>query len=460
MADVTVTTDVDTFLQSTDNADARSNLGLTALATTTPGTSVATALGVAVGSAGAIVVNGGALGTPSSGTLTSCTFPTLNQSTTGSAATLTTARTINGVSFNGSTNITVTAAGSTLSDTVTVANGGTGATTADTARTALGLGTTDTPTFADLDLFDAATSTTTLNIYNLLSGGNTEQLSLRWASNVARIGTAKGGSGTPRDLVIETDGTERARFTAAGVFSVAGVNVGLGGGSISTNTAVGFRALNANTTGLESVAIGSQALLANTTGSRNFAGGTSALIRNTTGNDNNAIGTFALFNNISGSENVAIGSRALIVNTSSSNTAIGHQSLTESTTGGQNLGIGWRAGRFIADGTTANSVTTNSVYIGANTKALASGQTNQIVIGHDATGLGSNTAVLGNDSITLTALKGSVAIGATTAASKLTVTGGDVEVVTIASGLILKSPDGTRYRLTVANGGALTTSPA
>lgn len=37
------------------------------------GTNVATALAVAVGSAGAVVVNGGALGTPSSGTLTSCT---------------------------------------------------------------------------------------------------------------------------------------------------------------------------------------------------------------------------------------------------------------------------------------------------------------------------------------------------------------------------------------------------
>lgn len=53
------------------------------------GTGVATALGVNTGSAGAFVVNGGALGTPSSGTLTNCTFPTLNQNTTGSAATFT-----------------------------------------------------------------------------------------------------------------------------------------------------------------------------------------------------------------------------------------------------------------------------------------------------------------------------------------------------------------------------------
>lgn len=50
------------------------------------GTGVATALAVAVGSSGAFVANGGALGTPSSGTLTNCTFPTLNQNTTGTAA--------------------------------------------------------------------------------------------------------------------------------------------------------------------------------------------------------------------------------------------------------------------------------------------------------------------------------------------------------------------------------------
>jgi hypothetical protein len=63
-----------------------------------------------------------ALGTPSSGTLTNCTFPTLNQNTTGSAATLTTARAINGVSFNGSADITVTAAAGTLSG-ATLASG-------------------------------------------------------------------------------------------------------------------------------------------------------------------------------------------------------------------------------------------------------------------------------------------------------------------------------------------------
>ncbi len=46
---------------------------LTTWAGVTPGTGVATALAVNVGSAGAVVLNGGALGTPSSGTLTNCT---------------------------------------------------------------------------------------------------------------------------------------------------------------------------------------------------------------------------------------------------------------------------------------------------------------------------------------------------------------------------------------------------
>jgi hypothetical protein len=63
--------------------------GITAL-----GTGVATALGTAVNGSGAIALTTSptfvtpALGTPSSGNLASCTFPTLNQNTSGSAASL------------------------------------------------------------------------------------------------------------------------------------------------------------------------------------------------------------------------------------------------------------------------------------------------------------------------------------------------------------------------------------
>lgn len=76
----------------------------------------------------------------SAGTIHSSNIPTLNQNTTGSAATLTTPRAINGVNFDGSEPITVTAAGSTLSDTVPVSKGGTGATSLADGHILLGSG--------------------------------------------------------------------------------------------------------------------------------------------------------------------------------------------------------------------------------------------------------------------------------------------------------------------------------
>ena len=77
-------------------------------------------------------------------------FAQINADTTGNAATATlaadatklaTPRAINGVDFDGSAPITVTAAGSTLSDTVTVAKGGTGATTFTSGQILRGNGT-------------------------------------------------------------------------------------------------------------------------------------------------------------------------------------------------------------------------------------------------------------------------------------------------------------------------------
>jgi len=83
-----------------------------------------------------------------------------NQNTTGSAATLTTPRNINGVSFNGSGDITVTADASTLSNTVPIAKGGTGATSASTAATALGVGTTNDVQFDSFGVGTQASGTT------------------------------------------------------------------------------------------------------------------------------------------------------------------------------------------------------------------------------------------------------------------------------------------------------------
>jgi hypothetical protein len=106
------------------------------------GTSVATALGVAVGSAGAVVVNGGALGTPSSGTLTNCTFPTLNQNTTGTAAglsvTLAVASGGTGVTTSTGTGNNVLSASPTFTGTLTGSAGSFSSTMATGALTVTG----------------------------------------------------------------------------------------------------------------------------------------------------------------------------------------------------------------------------------------------------------------------------------------------------------------------------------
>ena len=67
------------------------------------------------------------------------------------------------------------------------------------------------------------------------------------------------------------------------------------------------------------------------------------------------------------------------------------------------------------------------------------------------------TRIMGSNASEVMRVTGTnVGIGTTSPGSKLEVQGGDIEVNDSASGLILKSPDGTKYRITVANGGTLT----
>jgi hypothetical protein len=117
------------------NIGAGGTLG--AAAFVAPGTGVATALGVNVGSAGAFVVNGGALGTPSSGVATNLTGLPISTGLTGAGTGVLTALGVNVgsagafVTFNGAggtpssmvgTNITGTAAGLTAGNVTTNAN--------------------------------------------------------------------------------------------------------------------------------------------------------------------------------------------------------------------------------------------------------------------------------------------------------------------------------------------------
>lgn len=125
-----------------------------------------------------------------------------------------------------------------------------------------------------------------------------------------------------------------------------------------------------------------------------------------------------------GSYNVGVGYQVLQANTTGYyNSALGAGALRSNTTGYNNSALGLNAGRYIADGTTDNETSNNSVFLGSGTRALSAGNTNQIVIGSGAIGLGSNSVVLGNDNITTTALKGNVGIGTTSPYAKLSVKG-------------------------------------
>jgi hypothetical protein len=254
-------------------------------------------------------------------------------------------------------------------------------------------------------------------------------------------------------MELQTDGTTRMSISGTGIVSIDSIPISRGigtntdsiaiGGGLTSNTsgtlniAFGTNALLSNTTGPNNSAFGLYALWKNTTGSNNLAVAYGALAYNTTGNNNTAIGYNALLTNTDGTYNSAVGTYALRLNTTASynsalgfsalysnttgsmNSAVGYNSLYSNTTGSSNLAIGFEAGRYITDGSTTNDVSNNSIFLGANTKAAASGQTNQIVIGDSAIGIGSNSVVLGNNSILTTALKGSVGIGTTTPAARL-----------------------------------------
>jgi len=178
--------------------------------------------------------------------------------------------------------------------------------------------------------------------------------------------------------------------------------------SSGTNTSFGYQTLNVNL-GNYNTSNGYQALFSNTIGNENTAIGYQALRLNTTGYDNIANGAYALYSNINGYNNTANGFSALYSNTSGRyNTANGVSALYSNISGHYNTANGYQAGRYITGGATTNTTSSNSVYLGAQTKAFADAQTNEIVIGYNATGAGSNTATLGNTSITSTVLRGNV----------------------------------------------------
>jgi hypothetical protein len=217
------------------------------------------------------------------------------------------------------------------------------------------------------------------------------------------------------------------------------VFIGEDAGEINTvgtyNVGIGYEALEANTVGVYNVGIGYQALKAATNADNNVAIGKAALTAATTGGYNIAIGRDSLMALSTGTINVAIGYSAAKALTTASNvvavgnsaaqaatagsqiTSVGSSSLVSASSGSSATAFGYRAGAYYGTGTSALATCTQSVFVGADSRALANGSTNEIVIGYNALGGGSNTATLGATTITATFLQGNVTLNTEAARS-------------------------------------------
>ncbi|UCE38814.1 MAG: hypothetical protein JSW00_06205, partial [Thermoplasmata archaeon] len=126
----------------------------------------------------------------------------------------------------------------------------------------------------------------------------------------------------------------------------------------------------------------------------------------TTAAKNIGIGSLALNSLTTGLNNMVIGHEALKgITTSGYNMAIGVNSLRSLTSGDSNVAIGDDAGRYFGS-YSALTTSNDSIYIGALSRPLANTTTNEIVIGKDTIGKGSNTVLIGTSSTTTTFLQG------------------------------------------------------
>jgi len=288
----------------------------------------------------------------------------------------------------------------------------------------------------------------------------------------------------------------------------------------NNNTATGKNALYANTTGNENTAHGVSTLGANITGNFNTGLGSNVLTSNNTGNGNTAIGQGALSSNTIGNNNMALGHLANVLSNNLSNaTAIGYNSQVGCTNclvlGGTgvnaiNVGIGTNtpsAGKLVVDAATTGTglVNLGKLLIGTDTPLdlyggsllqINSSQFESRIILKGANG-GSNYNSFGlidsdgngwainhksqtfnnhflvfdffdnstqtyNQKVLKLTSDGRVGLGydwnENPSTSKLSVKGGDVNIVDIGSGIIMKSPNGQCWRVTIDNSGGLSST--
>ena len=238
-------------------------------------------------------------------------------------------------------------------------------------------------------------------------------------------------------------------FTNTTIFgtdiTVNGLTVGKGGGNNLANTAIGSGALALNTSGSGSTAFGYKALSKSTAGNAT-AFGTSALENLTTGSANVAIGYATLNQTSTQNFNTAVGDQAMRFSTGANNTVlgasalsgaasqtngnnntaigtfvlrnattaafnvgVGSNSLNNITTGNDNTVLGYLSGFYAGAGTgTTLTNMSQGVLLGSNVRTGTNTSTNEIAIGFNVVGNGSNTVTIGNNSITANYFRGDI----------------------------------------------------
>jgi len=332
---------------------------------------------------------------PSTGELTATKFVGDLEGIAASATRLETARTIGGVSFDGTANITLPGVNS--AGTQNTSGIAASATRLETARNINGVlfdGNADIvlPEPVKIDISNNNTSNTFYPTFASSTGSQTlyvdntgSQMSYKPSTGELTATTFIGDlSGNVNNIYVGFIGNKATCVGSNSLKSNTGDNnTAIGNYALQNNTTGNFNtasgdyALSRNTSGSSNTATGLQSLYSNTNGSFNTASGANALLYNTSGTQNTASGVNALYSNTTGTQNTASGVNALYSNaTGTQNTATGRSALYNNTTGNQNTALGY------------NSNLSNSNY------------TNTTCLGFDAQPTGSNQVRLGNSSTT------------------------------------------------------------
>lgn len=222
---------------------------------------------------------------------------------------------------------------------------------------------------------------------------------LFWDNTNKRLGI---GTSSPTSALDVSGNINTTSLISTGDLTVNSMNIGRGGGNVSTNTSVGITALlNTNSSSYYNTAIGFETLNSQVTGHSNTAVGAYAMTGNGSNAGNTAIGANSLEQNLSGNGNVGVGTGSLQFNNSgSTNVALGAAALYKNDSGSNNIAIGLYSGTYQANGSTTLTSPENSIYIGSNVKGYDNNDSNSIVIGDSAISAGANKAVIGNSGMT------------------------------------------------------------